>query len=215
MLTFDFKVSVTIIFVYMIFNVFFNHFISDIACRSPEVSNCPEMPAPIPFAKFGKFLLDFTGCFTFQILDKLADGYIGWNGYIDVKDPDKWKEITENIVPELTRKILSRDQYYYDLGGRPMRSVANNADTPKPLEDKFLSHFCYYGLQGHPTGSAEFDKLFQEVRNYALGVLQEEEQKPADIHDSINQVITNYNIHHPNNEIFTDLSATPSPHHST
>jgi hypothetical protein len=110
------------------------------------------------------------------------------------------EETIKNPIPDITYKIIYRDNLYYDRGGRPGRRGTSEDNSPTPLEDKYLSHFCYYGLQGHPTGSKEFDQLFKEVRDYAITVVQEENMN-IDLFDAINQVIRNYNIYHPDNRV--------------
>lgn len=77
------------------------------------------------------------------------------------------------IVPVLAKRILEKDMEYLQRpGGRRRHPVPQSTDAPakprayNPHTDPWLSHTCYYALEGHPTGSSLYDALFAQVGAY-------------------------------------------------
>lgn len=77
------------------------------------------------------------------------------------------------IVPVVAKRILEKDKEYLQRpGGRRRHSVLQSTDAParlsayNPHTDPWLSHTCYYALEGHPTGSPLYDALFAQVGAY-------------------------------------------------
>ena len=58
----------------MVFKIFLNHFICDVACTPNSVADTPKMVAPITFPKIRKFFLKASGRPSFHSFDKIAYG---------------------------------------------------------------------------------------------------------------------------------------------
>lgn len=72
----------------------------------------------------------------------------------------------DRLISDLTEKIVSRDlELVSRPKGRPRRWTS--LEQRRPATDPFLSHFCYYALEGHRTGDTLYDELFREIREHA------------------------------------------------
>ena len=70
-----------------------------------------------------------------------------------------------NLVEEIAYFIAARDEKYI-AKGRPRTGGESGHKTA--IQDPFLSHIRYYALEGHSTGSEEFDALFAEIKKFVL-----------------------------------------------
>lgn len=77
----------------------------------------------------------------------------------DILNGDK-ESLGENILERLVYKILNVDIDFVSFG-RPERSGFHNKNDPH--YNPYLSFFCYYGLEAHPTGIAEFDVMYKDI----------------------------------------------------
>lgn len=67
----------------------------------------------------------------------------------------------EELITAIARAVISKDSIYLDkVEGRPR---SHEGERMSAATDPFLSHFVYYGLQGHSTGMKEYDELFVEI----------------------------------------------------
>ncbi|OGZ34762.1 MAG: hypothetical protein A2174_02350 [Candidatus Portnoybacteria bacterium RBG_13_41_18] len=55
----------------LLFNILDDHFVRDVARGDAEVTDAPEMPAPIFFSDLREFLLDYSRASALEILDNL------------------------------------------------------------------------------------------------------------------------------------------------
>ena len=65
-------------------DIILNHLVDDITGGPHEIADSPKVSAPVAFAKFWKFLLDFTRSLTFEILYQLAYGQIRRDRDVDM-----------------------------------------------------------------------------------------------------------------------------------
>ncbi len=110
---------------------------------------------------------------------------------LDSKLPEK-----EYVVKKIVKEIIHADYGYIVVKDGRDRSPEGNS----PSYDKYLSHLCFYGLEGNKTGFREFDVLFQEI-NFFLkkGKLNELISRDEGTH-------TVFAIHAYNNHIQNKLS---------
>lgn len=66
----------------MVFKVFLDDVIGDIASTPGTVADSPEVFAPVAFLEFGEFLLDKSGGSAFESLHEFTDGESGWVCYV-------------------------------------------------------------------------------------------------------------------------------------
>lgn len=122
--------------------------------------------------------------------------------YLRAKDIDK-----SSTLQFIARQIVERDvQFLSREKGRPR---AQGAQGKSVHEDPFLSQVCYYGIEGHGTGSPEFDLIFQDVVEY-LRAQKETEKKEGYLTDQnflgkLDFVIAKYNAMHPGVEVSLGL----------
>lgn len=65
----------------------------------------------------------------------------------------------------ITKQLIEQDLRFLSLpGGRP-RGAALAENPATTSQDPYLSHICYYALQGHSTGIPEYDMLFSDIRD--------------------------------------------------
>lgn len=70
----------------------------------------------------------------------------------------------EEVVAEIAKRVIDKDfGYLKKIEGRPR---SHEGERMSAVTDPFLSHFIYYGLQGHSTGMKEYDELFIEITTY-------------------------------------------------
>ncbi len=92
-----------------------------------------------------------------------------YSGEIEEEITDRlseWKDILNSPrlpvdIREITKTIIERDFKFLidEQSGIPI-------GRPRTHErNRFLSHICHYAWKGTPTGSAEYDELFKDIRN--------------------------------------------------
>lgn len=65
------------------------------------------------------------------------------------------------FITAIARAVINKDSKYLNkVEGRPR---SHEGERMSAATDPFLSHFVYYGLQGHSTGMKEYDELFAEI----------------------------------------------------
>ncbi len=94
--------------------------------------------------------------------------------------------------------IINRDLSY--LGrGRP-RSPQPSGKRLSPKADPYFSYFVYYGLDGHSTGVAEYDRMYGDVVAAVVDTLPQK-YRPTPLCDNIytelHSVIVGYYQKHP------------------
>ncbi len=77
-------ISFNVRFLVVMFQVFLDHFIGNIACTPNTKSNCPKMPPPISFSNVGIFFLKSPRGSSFQSLNQLAHRLRRGIFYVDV-----------------------------------------------------------------------------------------------------------------------------------
>jgi len=122
-------------------------------------------------------------------------------GAEDVDETLKHRVREDIAIGLITRdyEFLSREK------GRPRSSDEQQGKGVHA--DPFLSHLCYYGIEGHKTGSEEYDQMFSDVIGYirtvkatqrgeieSLPLLERELPK-------LDEVIERYNETHPETEV--------------
>lgn len=117
------------------------------------------------------------------------------------------------ILPEMTSFVgwvVNRDYKYlvepnreslrYKLG----RPRENNPKPARynPLTDPFLSHICWYGIEGNPTGAWEYDWMFANIKEGALRILKidQSDEVTKRIKTRLVNIISKYHATHPNNK---------------
>lgn len=101
----------------------------------------------------------------------------------------------ERLNPDIgfvARGVISRDYKYMVLrdGGRYRQTPVKMA----PGNDPYLSHFVYHGLLGKPTGMAEYDQVFRQIKDNYLNHYETWHSRAQ--YDS-QEVIDAYMQHHP------------------
>jgi len=93
------------------------------------------------------------------------------------------------IVETIAAEIIRADHYFLTKeNGRNKTSP----DIKVPLRDNFLSHAIRFGLNGNPTGLAEFDEMYRDVKAHiSSGRLDQESQGKFD------KVMEIYKTNHP------------------
>ncbi len=118
---------------------------------------------------------------------------------LDSKLPEK-----EYVVKKIVKEIIHADYGYIVVKDGRDRSPEGNS----PSYDKYLSHLCFYGLEGNKTGFREFDVLFQEIKSEILNpektnewfaeiVVDKEENVSLSLNGMINDIALKYNATHP------------------
>jgi len=68
-------------------------------------------------------------------------------------------------VYSIANEIMEKDfEYLCNRNGRER----NSSITYNPAQDPFLSHICFFALEGHSTGAEEYDQMFREVKVVVL-----------------------------------------------
>ncbi|MBP7832835.1 MAG: hypothetical protein KA035_03630 [Candidatus Levybacteria bacterium] len=126
-----------------------------------------------------------------------------FSNQFESKTPEK-ETVVKNIVKEM---IHSDYGYIVERDGRD-----RSPEGDSPSYDKYLSHLCFYGLEGNKTGFREFDVLFQEIKSEILNpektsewftetIIDEEENESLSLNGMINSVVLKYNATHPGKSV--------------
>lgn len=111
-------------------------------------------------------------------------------------DEKSAEQIKKKAIREVATNIILRDWKYLEKNkgrSRPHTSDAQGRETT-PLYDPFLSHLCYYGIEGRSAGMPEYDAMFQDVVTYLKGEFKDDPDKSLkDIKEKLDFVITAYN----------------------
>ena len=93
------------------------------------------------------------------------------------------------IVDSIASGIIQQDHLFLT---RPLGRNKKNPDIRSPLRDNWLSHAVHFGLNNNPTGLAEIDEMYRDVRAHILrGQLDPKSQKKFD------EVLQIYKDKHP------------------
>jgi len=95
--------------------------------------------------------------------------------------------------------IINRDLNYLEKS-RP-RSTHSSKHRLMPKADPWLSYFVYHGLDGHPTGAIEYDRMYNDVVATVENTFNQKHH-PSSLSDNIytelHHVIECYYQKHPN-----------------
>lgn len=108
------------------------------------------------------------------------------------------------LAEVLSSQIIARDEKFLLKGRSRVRS---GTDPTTPSGDPYGSHIIDYVLKGSPTGLAEFDRMFSDIKKFVIG--------PHDVNSSwsgtsrtLDEIIDFYNEKHPNNTYSKPASST-------
>lgn len=112
--------------------------------------------------------------------------------------------LKDELMPSIIEMMVERDVKFL-LGGGLRNAGKQNVrkrfahDANNPLLDKNFSFICYYGLNGKPTGAAEFDEMYSDIRNYLKTEGTSSLSRETDA--GLDAVIHFYNGTHPNDPV--------------
>lgn len=81
------------------------------------------------------------------------------NGDYDTRSP------RYGSIPAIAKAMIQQD---FAFLSRENGRTRKNIPTKSPQTDPWLSHMCYYVLEGNSTGIVEFDEVFAAVREFML-----------------------------------------------
>ncbi len=114
-----------------------------------------------------------------------------FNGETPDTEEDTDKQLEPNVPSQVLSKIavylIERDEQFATGYSERIRKNMETDGTERysPYKDPHLSYLCYFGLEGHSTGIAEYDHMFRSLREYLLqspyeemgGILYERDSK--------------------------------------
>ena len=120
---------------------------------------------------------------------------------------DSMQEIFERPVERyaydplhvVTQNLINRDARYLIRKGSRPRGGTKNMKAPEG--DPFLSHLCHYGLNGQPTGVAEYDRMFQEIDSFVREGIRSGVWKRGEGWTELFAVVDKYNETHPDSRV--------------
>jgi hypothetical protein len=106
----------------------------------------------------------------------------------------------EEVMSGITARIIYRDHHYLTSPkGRPR--VVNTKAANTMVADTRLSHLCYYGFEGHPTGLSEYDRMFKDITEVIYAGVAKEGRAVYEL-DQLQQVIGLYIKYHPKHRLY-------------
>jgi hypothetical protein len=85
--------------------------------------------------------------------------------YFNNYPPGPLETRTSELV-EGMNSIIDRDYHFLiEEDGRPRKE---NENSQSLMSDRYLSHICKYGFEGHTTGLSEYDTMFKMASNFLL-----------------------------------------------
>lgn len=69
-------------------------------------------------------------------------------------------------IPRITRGIIEIDHMYFASFPNGRERRLKDVSMHNSYSDPYLSHFCYFGLEGHSTGMSEYDQMFGDMKNF-------------------------------------------------
>jgi len=113
------------------------------------------------------------------------------------KEGNDEENTRETLIPNITNLMLDKDLEYVAKG----RSRSGTSNT-KPQADPHSSFIIDYGFRGIHTGVAEYDQMFNEIREF---IQKQKEEETKLWKDNLGSKFTNlvnvYNEHHPENTV--------------
>ncbi|HWA52064.1 MAG TPA: hypothetical protein VG895_03360 [Patescibacteria group bacterium] len=107
--------------------------------------------------------------------------------------------VQNNQLPFLMEKIINRDHHFIiSKGGRP-RST-NTISYNDPYKNPFISYFCYYGIDSHPTGNKLFDDIYRNITELLKDKLQNDQDINLDFLNTLIPVIERHYENFPHTE---------------
>lgn len=108
----------------------------------------------------------------------------------------------EEVVAEIAKRVIDKDfEYLKNIEGRPRSHEGEHINA---VGDPFLSHFVYYGFQGHSTGMKEYDDLFAEIAAYVRENIKNGAWT-AENYPELFDVMRIYNEKHPEGTVSMDV----------
>lgn len=84
-------------------------------------------------------------------------------------------ESREALLLIITEGIIQLDNHYLvHVDGRTRKTIGEQQHVS--VSDPYLSHLCYYGLEGNKTGAEEYDKMFQEAKETLWGIFAQQDK---------------------------------------
>lgn len=106
----------------------------------------------------------------------------------------------DEALLEFLVNIISKEyDIFYEDKGRPRSGALTENEQYSPMKDKYLSHFCYYGLAENSTGIPVYDEFFKDIKQKAQIIFNNID--PAHglnlIQRRMKTIVDKYNEHHP------------------
>jgi hypothetical protein len=100
----------------------------------------------------------------------------------------------QQLLPSIVSRMLNSDYYFLvEEGGRDRAGIPSTT----PQADPWSSYVIDYGIQKYPTGLAEYDQLFSDIRSYIVSPERKTDRAWND-NDAyiLPELIDVYNKHH-------------------
>lgn len=90
--------------------------------------------------------------------------------FVNAFSPPREKEWTTRMktyyLGRVAKGIIDQDyRFLCQSGGRP-RALTRESQGNSPITDPWLSHYVFYGLEGHDTGYLDFNQIFGDCVSY-------------------------------------------------
>lgn len=105
----------------------------------------------------------------------------------------------KKLLFEITRSMIDQDEQFLQEV-RPRKGTTVNGRLLTPLQDPYLSHFCFFILGKNSLGVPDYNQMFDDIRNLfasdssKLDELDKGERRIA-------RLIDKYNLHHPDDQV--------------
>jgi len=116
--------------------------------------------------------------------------------------PEQAEEKNKMLVDSIALEVLAMDhRYLIKKGGRSRGpNSVPQSEIKNPAKDPFLSHFCYYIIEGQSSPMEEYDSLWRECRK----LMKEKAKKKGfwETHGEALKAVTDiYEKYHPGKNI--------------
>jgi hypothetical protein len=95
--------------------------------------------------------------------------------------------------------LKQENRFLHQKWGRIRPEAGNTRYSPS--RDPHFSYICHYALEGNTTGSAVFDKLYEQIGEYLQSLASNAESQEQPHFKDLLQVVSRFNETHPGKDI--------------